>query len=473
MNQKIFFRFLIFSIFTVLPIIPIKGQAFTFSKDLLITDRELEDNSALSLKGIKNFLAENGSVLADYQTEDTDGMMKPVAQIIQNVANAYFLNPMLFLVMAQKESSAITQSQMTTPIMDWLLGFGRCDGCAEEDAAEYRGIARQLHAAGDRFRNGYLHDLATRGYTISGWGRGITKTTIDGIAVTPENNATAALYTYNPCVGAYGGGTPSFGCNSAFQKLWQEWNPDVYYPNGSLLQINRVVYLIQNGSKRPFSSKAALLSSYNLRDIISVPSTVGEKYPEGDAIHFPNYSFLRNPAGTVYLYVDGKRRGVKSQEVLRQLGIHPEEIQPVEWREINNIPEAKPITLKSTNPRGTLYQDNTTGAVFFVDNKNKRHPIPDRTILIQRFPHRILQRITPNELEEFPLSDPLTLRDGTLVRAPKDSHVYIISDGMRRAFASREIFDRYGYQWRNIITVSKKILDLHPEGEPVKLKKSS
>jgi hypothetical protein len=403
-------------------------------------------------------------VLAGYTTEDVDGESRTVAQIIRNAALKYTLNPMLFLVMAQKESSAITSSALTYAIEHWVLGFGRCDSCSEEDAAPYRGLAKQFNAAAERIRNGYLADLESRGYTISGWGPGITKTTIDGIEVTPDNDATAALYTYNPCVGAYGGGYPQYGCNSAFQKIWQEWNPGVKYPNGSLLQVGQVVYLIQGGQKRAFTSKSALLANYDLDHIIAVSTVVGEMYEDGANIYFPNYSIVRNPAGTVYLLVNGKKRGFTSQEVLYAMGYSPEEILDAEWKELSGIPEGEPITTDIAYPQGALLQNSATGAVHFITPRGKRRAIWSADILANRFPGATLTSADPMEIDRFVEVSPLKFKDGTLLTSEKSSTVFVIANGHRRPFHSREAFANYGYQWENIIEVSQSVLELHPRG---------
>jgi len=444
--------------------LPLHAFAFTFTKDSLITDLEMENASLLTADGIQRFLEEKGSILATTTAQDIDGQTKRVADIIESVSIKYNLSPMLFLVMAQKESSAITSTTLTYPIEHWILGFGRCDSCTEEQAAPYRGIANQFNSAASRIRDGYLADLADHGYTISGWGPGRTKTTLDGIEVTPENDATAALYTYNPWVGAYGGGDSRWGANSLFQKLWQEWNPGVKYPNGTLIQIGQVVYLIQDGKKRAFTSKSALIANYDLRKIIIVSSVAGEMYKTGANIQFPNYTLLRNPAGTVYLLVNGKKRGFTSQKVMYAMGYNPEQILDAGWDEIKDIPEGKPFTAKTAYPQGALLQDRETSAVFYIDPRGKKHPIWSPVILRNRFPNQSVSVVDHELLAQFTQAQPVGFVDGTLLTSTKSGAVYVIANGKRRPFASGESFAKYGYQWENVITVSDTLLKIHKKG---------
>lgn len=468
--MKLFNRIL--AIFAISAFLTMPVASFAYSPDInyLISDDEMTDWTYLTKKGINQFLESKGSVLANYKTTDLNGKERTVADIIKRVSKKYKLNPMLFIVMAQKESSAVTRSTMTYAIENWLLGFGRCDSCSEEVAAPYRGIANQIRSAAKQFREGYLNDLETRGTSVSGWGVGISKTTIDGLTVTPQNNATAALYTYNPCVGAYAGGDSRFGCNSAFQKLWQDWNPArAKYPNGSLLQIEDVVYLIQDGKKRAFTSKGALLSSHSLDDIIQVPVIVGDLYKNGAPIHFPNYSLLRSPSGTVYLLVDGKKRGITSGEALRQLGYNPEEIIDASWKELNAYKDGTPITEADVNVTGMLVQNSDTGAVYYLNPKNRLRPIISSQVLENKFPYDRIHPKSTEQLAEFPKKSPLKLKDGTLVRTKNGSSVFVIANGKRRAFESAEAFDYYGYSWDNVVVIPKKVLKLHKKGKKMRI----
>lgn len=453
---------------------PSAAQAFTFDKNFLISDGDLTNEDALSVAGIEAFLAEKGSVLNNYTTTDTDGTEKTVARVIKRVSKSYNLSPMLFLVMAQKESSAITSSTLTYAIENWILGYGRCDSCSEEQAAPYRGIAKQFESAGDRIRNSYLADLASKGTTISGWGVGKTKTTIDGIEVTPENDATAALYTYNPCVGAYGGGYSQFGCNSAFQKIWQEWNPEaIRYPNGSLIQVGGTVYLIQKGVKRPFTSWGALITNYNEKRIIPVSTLTAAQYKKGAPISYPNYSLIRNPHGTIYLLVNGKKRGFASQAVFQSFGYNPEEVIDARWSEIDPVPEGLKITNATPYPQGALLQNNKTGAVVYIDPRGKRHPIWSQEILENRFSSLEVEQMNPKEIKQFPKVAPLKLKDGTLVRTKKGGTVYVIANGKKRPIESAAVFDQFGYKWENVLTVTQEVLQLHPKGKALTVNSSS
>ncbi|MEK7540373.1 MAG: hypothetical protein AAB558_03935 [Patescibacteria group bacterium] len=445
--------------------------AFTYQKNFILTDHEFRDSDSLSLKGIQNFLIEKGGVLKDYITTDVSGETASAAEIIYDTAQAYDLNPKVLLVMAEKESSAITGTSLNSYITDWTLGYAVCDGCSKDDpnVAKYAGLAKQFDAAGDRIANSYLADLEDHGSTISGWGPGIPKTTIDGIEVTPVNNATAALYTYNPCVGAYGGGDSRYGCNSLFAKLYYSWFASIKYPNGSLLQdgATGAIYLIRDGKKFLFENKATLLSSYSMDQVIQVSTVVLEQYEKGGNISFPNHSLVAIPDGTIYLVVDGTVRPFSSKRVFKYFGYNPEEVIQVKAKDITGWPVGKPLTLKDSNPTGVLLQNMDSGAISYVDSQGVRHDIWDKQILLARFGNQSAIPATTEEITEYTAGTPLIFPDGTLVTAKGNSSVYVIANGKKRAFKSKTDFDSLGYKWELIRTTTSAVLMLHPTGTPI------
>ncbi|HQO11428.1 MAG TPA: hypothetical protein PK837_03425, partial [bacterium] len=57
--------------------------------------------------------------------------------------------------------------------------------------------------------------------------------------------------------------------------------------------------------------------------------------------------------------------------------------------------------------------------------------------------------------------------DGELLKSESSSTVYLIANGKKRPFLSGDGFERLGYKWSNIITVSPQLLYLYPHGEAI------
>lgn len=452
--KRIYF-FILLSILVLEPVAITKAQDdFLVNPHYLVSDHEMLDIYSMSLVDIEHFLLRGG--LSDYQTVDVHGNVKSAAEIIYDAAIEFEISPRFLLVLLQREQSLVEDDSPSQDQLDWAMGYAVCDDCSKSDPriAKFKGFGNQVYYAAKRIRESYLYDLDRRGYTETGLGPGIEKI-IDGSTVIPVNNATAALYTY----------TPHLHGNENFAKIWNRWF-SYEYVAGSLLQNKEDggIWLIQAGQRRPITSRTAFYSRFNADTLIQVGSSTLEQYPIGAPIHFPNYSLLRSPSGTVYLLVDDTRRGFVSQEAFRSLGFVPDEIVDVTWEDLAPYVEGEPLTVSASYPQGALLQEASTGGVFYVEN-NEKHPIFSREILYNRFTDPSFKLVDSSELEAFVLGDPLLFHDGTLVAVPGSPDVFVISEGKRRPIANELTFYQFGWNWDQIIWTSERAVLEHPLGE--------
>lgn len=424
-------------------------NAAEFNPNLIISDRELTDSTSMSLESIGRFLANKAGKLASY-IDTLSG--KTAAEIIHSAALLERISPKYLLVTLQKEQSLVENPSPAQKDFDWATGFGVCDACSKDDPAiqKYKGFKNQVEyaAGGTRFYIDHPEKFS--------WKTGGTYV-IDGQPVTFTNDATRALYHY----------TPHLSGNRNFWNIWQRWFGKTF-PNGTLLQATNEpgVWLIEYGIKRPFASKAALHSRYNAQNIIMVEKSVLDQYITGTPIKFPNYSLIRSPHGSVCLIVYDKKRCITSAEVFRDLGFNPEEIIDVEWGDYNDFIDGELITRADAYPTGALVQDQSSGGVWWVENGVK-HAIWDKPIMALRFPGYKTIQSTPDKLEEYETGAPVGFPEGTLITAPGNPSVYVISDEKKRPIISAEIFENYGYDWDNIIRTTMRALELHETGEPL------
>jgi len=454
---KILNFIVILSLF-LMPISPV--LALEFNPNYVLSDEDLTNYQSMTLDDIQKFLERKGSYLATYVSEDTDGLMKSASEIIHRVANTWYISPKFLLALIQKEQSLVEDPTPTQKQLDWAAGYAVCDSCTtvDEQIQRWRGFAKQIRSAAMQYREGYLIDLAENGETAAGYGPGKI-IEIDNQIVIPYNNATAANYTY----------TPHIHGNQSLWNIWQRWFTQLY-PNGSLLQAagEPGIWLIQYGQKRPFYSMAALLSRYDIGNVIPVSKTDLDQYETGKPIKFPEYSLLRSPRGTIFLLDDDKLRGIDSWETFKTIGFNIDEVIDVEWSDINLYEPGETITLKSAYPQGALLQDKSTGGVYWIQD-GKKYPIWSREIMATRFGNWFIRQVNTDELTKYETMPPVGFNEGTLVKSPTNPGVYVISEGMRRPIPSADVFEGMGYKWENIITTSEKALSLHEIGEPLYL----
>jgi hypothetical protein len=180
--------------------------------------RLLEDGDILGedldAAQVQRLLDGYGSYLASYRDPAFPG--QSAASIIVDEGRAAGVSPLYLLARIQIESSLV-QSRSSRNLAQ-ATGCGCPDGgtCSQS----YRGFGKQVRCAAQKIA-GYFRDLDTRGYTIADWRVGVAKRTLDPCTVTPQNRATAALYTYTPWVGANGRqcGRAGVGGSSAVARV--------------------------------------------------------------------------------------------------------------------------------------------------------------------------------------------------------------------------------------------------------------
>ncbi len=425
-----------------------------FNAENIISDEEILNQNAMSLTEIDAFLRAKGGYIANYIVTDPNGLTMSAAQAIYDRAINNHVNPQFILVLLQKEQSLIEDTSPTQSQLDWAAGYGCPDGggCNER----WRGLWKQINSASLQFRD-YMDNpqlyryRAGQTYTITNTGR-------DPMIVTPQNQATAALYNYTPHV--YNG-------NYNFWKIWQRYFTQDYL-NGSLLQASGEsgVWLIENGVRRAFLTRSALTSRFDPSRIQIVSKSDLDKYPTGDPIKFAQYSIVRIPNGRIYLLVDNHKRRFVNPEAFKKMGFNPAEIINATESELNSYTEGTALTPTSTYPTGSLLQDRKTGGVYWV-NEGVKQPLLDASLLKTKFKGKRIVPSTAAELANYTLGDPVRLTDGDIVRTASSPAVYIIENGTKRAVLSAEAFTRLGYKWSNVFIVSDRLLGMHADGLPV------
>lgn len=434
------------------------ARADNFDPNNIISDEEVLDYTAMTLDDVREFLKNKGGYLANYSCADPDGKIMTAADIIYGRAITNKVNPKFLIALLQKEQSLIEDADPAQNQLDWATGYGCPDG--DSCNSRWQGFWKQINSASLQFRD-YMDNPHLYTYKAGGsysFTNPYSTTIKEPIVVTIANRATAALYNYTPHV--YNG-------NYNFYKIWQRYFTKNYL-GGSLLQAQGEagVWLIQNGKKRPFISRGALTSRFDIKKIISVNKSDLDKYETGSPIKFPQYSLVRSPRGTIFLLVDDKKRGFATGEAFRKMGFNPEEVIGASWEDINSYLDGTPLTATSTYPTGALLQNKNTGGVYWVFEGQKA-PILDAIFLKTKFSNKKIIPVTPKELDNYASADPVLFGDGELVKSSMSSAVYVIANGKKLPITSGKVFEQLGYKWENIITISPKVLYLYAEGAPI------
>ncbi|MFZ4631666.1 MAG: hypothetical protein ACOYL8_00485 [Patescibacteria group bacterium] len=472
-----------------------------FNPNKIVDDNEFLDYDSMSLWEIQSFLESKNSYLATYRTTNAHGTIKSAAEIIYDASNNNYdcydtilsdtpteaekqqkckqittINPKFLLILLQKESSLIEDSNPSQTRLDWATGYGIFDGmlsCSPYDKCyRYKGFGKQVNSAALQFlayineQNRYTYK-AGQTYSISNTLDPYCTIFNQIMTVTPENRSTAALYNYTPHV---------FNGNYNVFKLWNRYFKDApqrkivkLYPDGSILQVKGVadIWLIENGKKRPFLNYSAFISRFKPEQIVAINNSDLNDYPLGDGVKFANYSLVQTPDKTVYLLVNKEKRPFANLAVIKKIGFNPEEIESANSNELNIYITGKTINATSTYVTGVLMQDTKTGGIFYVVDGTKA-PLTDKILLETKFKGKKIIKATTKTLDTYSKVSPVLLDDGTLVKTDNYPTVYLISNGQKRPFANGEIFAKLGYNSRTIISVSSKFLYNYSQGEIIK-----
>lgn len=440
---------------------PFSARAFSFDEQHIISDHTLTNSATMSLGDVGRWLQDRGSLLASVFQPDSTGALKFPHEIIWLASQEARVNPQVLLVMLQKEQGLVDDRAPVQSQYDWAMGYGCPDGTGCN--GRFKGFGKQVRGAALQLQ-GYLEDLTMKGETIARWAVGRTKTTSDGFTITPQNNATAALYSYTP----WRGGASGAGGNYNFARLFAQWFGTGRYPDGAILRgPDGTVWRIAQSKRQRFVSPAVLTTYTPAEKIIAAEANDIAAYQEGPTIRFTNYSVLADAAGMRWLIVDGERRRVASAEVFRQLGFHPDEVEVATPDDLAAYAEGKEVAGASDSPRGQLVLDLGTKQEYLLVGDVKR-PIPHPAIREARFPAQLVKPMLASALAGKKQGDPLTMPDGEIVTAPKYlPQAFVISQGQRRPFASPRVIEQLGYSWNNLRVLSNEALDLHPAGQPL------
>lgn len=455
-NYKKLLLFLFIGMLIFSPFYPLKQVlALDFNPNEIISNYEMQDYLSMDLHDIQRFLDNQNGVLKNYITENHLGKKKSAAEIIYQASQDHKMSPKWILATLQKEQSLITNPSPSQYNIDWAMGYAVCDSCSVEDPKVqlFKGFGMQVDRAAKRVRYYFDHPWEFN-FRVGQMYQ------IDGRDVLVYNQATANLYIY----------TPHIHGNYNFWNIWNRWFSKLY-PDGAIVRQEGTdkVYLIENGKRRLFWSKSALISRYDESNVIDITRTDLNKYEEGNPIKYPNYSLLQTPQGDIYLIVNNEKKHITSMEVFRTIGFNLQEVIEVGEEELDYYDNGSEITLTSAHPQGALLQNNQTGGVYYVEDGIK-YPVWSREIMETNYKNYQLTSVSPEELAKYKDGNNATkFKDGALVKLSYQPEVYVISNGKRRWIKNEYTFNQMGYDWNEIKTINDQVASLHPVGEELDL----
>ena len=201
----------------------------SFDKTTLVSSAAFTDTSIADIDTIQGFFQKTAydqpTFLATYLS---NGVTAALA--IVRTSQTYRINPLVLLAHAERAQGLIAAKEYPFPStrVEFVFGCG-CVAPGQCDAA-LAGFDKQMDCLGRTLRESLDAVDGPNAATDGGWSVGNATQTIDGVSVTPTNDATCALYQYLPLVGDAKSG------NLLFFAIYQEYAGFLEYfdPGGDM-----------------------------------------------------------------------------------------------------------------------------------------------------------------------------------------------------------------------------------------------
>lgn len=482
-----------------------------FNPGMLIPDEAFADVGTFgSAEGIQKFLELKGSVLANtspdflVKLKEPDTMTKvgledpqpsltrlrSAAELIYDAGTKWGLNPQVLLVILQKEQSLISGTFSSDGALqralDRAAGFGCPDdeGCGDIFLGFYRQLFGTFDSEGSRWLGTAASLMRSFNAQIDGlrvgrgpgvdasnqvFGRPTVRTArkgdvvifdntlggYDGVAaqqtVTLQNFATAALYRYTPHV---------FNGNYNFWKFYTAW---FKYPNGTILQRvgDTLQYVVDNGTKRPFSSFVATQRKLNLTNIIAVSQTEFDSYPLEKPMPPLDGTLIKGDAdAAIYLIQDSAKHQI-SNPVFVQRKYSFAKVIAVPQAEVDSYSQGSYVAPVN----GTLVMGQTDATVYIVDDELKR-PISGDIFKARKLSFKNIMKLSDAEVAGIPSGQFLTPPEKTAFKTKSDTTVWWYKDNLKHT-VSAFVFKQRGVKNFPLLTLSDAEVAAIPTGDPL------
>lgn len=201
------------------------------------------------------------------------------------------------------------------------------------------------------------------------------------------------------------------------------------------------VYLIEKG-------KAYWISGEKIFNLLGFDWKKVKKIPDSELNKIPkNWLIVKGTGNPVYLINYGTAFKVSDINTLINLGFDKSTVRAVREEKLKNIPQ-QPLLVKGA------------GAQVYLINNGKASWIQSEKIMkALSYDMKAVVRVGDESLNRFPKSQ-------FLIRGSSQK-IYLVEKDKRYWISSAELFNRLGYDWNAVLTVSDLQLEKIAEGAPV------
>lgn len=356
---------------------------------------------------------------------------RSAAQIIWDVSQQFSVNPKVLLVTLQKESDNLMFDDWPFPSQyRSAMGYG-CPDTAPCDS-EYYGFYNQMYNAAKQFRRYATYPSEYR-YKAqqNNFIQFNPNSSCGGTTVFIQNQATAGLYNYTPYqpnqaalnnLYGTGDGCSAYGNRNFWRIYWDwfgspySWDTNTPHPDGTLINLDNSIYLIDRGQRRHIGG-GSIFESYYLDWNRVKPATSGDRQlPLGTGLSSLNPTRLYYSSGSpVYVLVTPDNGTTWQKQPITydayvKLGYS--------WSQVMHV---APNELPSSTATG-LYSDtkhrdgniiSMNGKVYYIDHGTKRY-ISSAVYRSHAWPWEAVSPATPQDAT-IPEGERMLYKEGSIL----------------------------------------------------------
>lgn len=464
----------------------IAGEPAGFTPSFLISDTNFTNSGTMNAEAINNFLAAQGSWLANYiipeyvdvpyfcyntstgnneipyalgvrqmhvnGTTRLYGMR--AADLIAERAQAIGLNPQVILTLLQRESTAITRSAPSSDTTRaWPLFYGFNDtmknfqytcasGTAQQLASDYGGLGQQIAYATFSLRNRY--NTADDWQTSScSWSGGAV--TDNGTCFNVSNRASRALYVYTPAVHTG---------NHNFWYYFTVWFANIVNqptPNFRLIKgSGPALYLHDktNNQRYYFDSIVDLNGwGFTTNDANPVSDDTLNAIPSAGIVT----RLIKGSGSATYYMESGFKHHIRTDGLFGDYSLA--------WSQLATISDVLLNQVRFGPAIGGLMKGGSDPDVYLASNGRKWY-VPNAFVMNSwGYDWRDIDVVPDTILYAYPRSN-LEI----LVKGSRTPQVYVMIGGRRYYVSDAATFTHYGLSWANLATIGEETKNAFPEG---------
>lgn len=224
------------------------------------------------------------------------------------------------------------------------------------------------------------------------------------------------------------------------------------------------IFLLQNGKKRGIVSPQIFDAwGYKWNKVIAISQTELDTYANGDLIAtYPDGTLLKNNSDSkVYLISGGKKRLIPSPIFFEDMGYKWSSVIGAASSHLDLYTAGAEVKSSKLHLNGTLVKAEGGNSVYLIEAGKKR-PISSAAIFeTNGYRWSEIVTVKRSELEMYSNGAAVgTYPNGTLLKDP-DGKVYVVTNSKISHITNPEVFEKLGYKWNNLISVSSAHIALY------------